>query len=150
MNDIIQQTTRWFELAHGDAKGSKRTVQLGVHFEEVAEMLAELVSRDQKAVELINDAEVALDRLSHYLKDNSSSVHIYPASGIGLLDSLCDQAVTLAGVAYDYGYKFPQALREVNRSNFSKFVDGLPVFNETGKVMKGAGYTPPNLDAYIA
>ena len=137
-------------MAHGDAKVGKRTVQLGVHFEEVAEMLAELVSRDQKAVELINDAEVALDRLSHYLKDNSSSVHIYPASDIGLLDSLCDQAVTLAGVAYDYGYKFPQALREVNRSNFSKFVDGLPVFNETGKVMKGAGYTPPNLDAYIA
>lgn len=150
MNDIIQQTTRWFELAHGDAKVGKRTVQLGVHFEEVSEMLAELVTKDQKASELINDAEVALDRLAHYLKDNSSSVFVYPASDAGLLDSLCDQAVTLAGVAYDYGYKFPQALREVNRSNFSKFVDGVPVFNETGKVMKGAGYTPPNLDAYIA
>lgn len=150
MNDIIQQTTRWFELAHGDAKVGKRTVQLGVHFEEVSEMLTELITKDQKASELINDAEVALDRLAHYLKDNSSSVFVYPTSDAGLLDSLCDQAVTLAGVAYDYGYKFPQALREVNRSNFSKFVDGVPVFNESGKVMKGAGYTPPNLDAYIA
>lgn len=150
MNDIIQQTTRWFELAHGDAKNSKRTVQLGVHFEEVAEMLGALVSKDDQALALIRKAEDALVQLSEYLKTNSKTTHIYPHSGNLLLDSLCDQAVTLAGVAYDYGYKFPQALREVNRSNFSKFVDGLPVFNETGKVMKGAGYTPPNLDAYIA
>ena len=150
MNDIIQQTTRWFELAHGDAKGSKRTVQLGVHFEEVAEMLGALVSKDNQALALIREAENALVQLSEYLKENSKTTHIYPHSDNLLLDALCDQAVTLAGVAYDYGYKFPQALREVNRSNFSKFVDGLPVFNETGKVMKGAGYTPPNLDAYIA
>ena len=150
MNDIIQQTTRWFELAHGDAKGSKRTVQLGVHFEEVAEMLGALVSKDNQALALIREAENALVQLSEYLKENSKTTHIYPHSDNLLLDALCDQAVTLAGVAYDFGYKFPQALREVNRSNFSKFVDGLPVFNETGKVMKGAGYTPPNLDAYIA
>ena len=150
MNDIIQQTTRWFEMAHGDAKVGKRTVQLGVHFEEVAEMLGALVSKDNQALALIREAENALVQLSEYLKENSKTTHIYPHSDNLLLDSLCDQAVTLAGVAYDYGYKFPQALREVNRSNFSKFVDGLPVFNETGKVMKGAGYTPPNLDAYIA
>ncbi|MEG0589980.1 hypothetical protein [Aurantimicrobium sp.] len=150
MNDIIQQTTRWFEMAHSDAKVGKRTVQLGVHFEEVAEMLGALVSKDNQALALIREAENALVQLSEYLKENSKTTHIYPHSDNLLLDALCDQAVTLAGVAYDYGYKFPQALREVNRSNFSKFVDGLPVFNETGKVMKGAGYTPPNLDAYIA
>ena len=150
MNDIIQQTTRWFEMAHGDAKVGKRTVQLGVHFEEVAEMLGALVSKDDQALALIRKAENTLVQLSEYLKENSKTTHIYPHSDNLLLDALCDQAVTLAGVAYDYGYKFPQALREVNRSNFSKFVDGLPVFNETGKVMKGAGYTPPNLDAYIA
>ena len=150
MNDTITQTTHWFELAHADQGHQKRTVQLGVHFEEVAEMLGALVSKDNQALALIREAENALVQLSEYLKENSKTTHIYPHSDNLLLDSLCDQAVTLAGVAYDYGYKFPQALREVNRSNFSKFVDGLPVFNETGKVMKGAGYTPPNLDAYIA
>lgn len=150
MNDIITQTTHWFELAHADQGHQKRTVQLGVHFEEVAEMLGALVSKDNQALALIREAENALVQLSEYLKENSKTTHIYPHSDNLLLDSLCDQAVTLAGVAYDYGYKFPQALHEVNRSNFSKFVDGLPVFNETGKVMKGAGYTPPNLDAYIA
>ena len=150
MNDIIQQTTRWFELAHGDAKVGKRTVQLGVHFEEVAEMLAALEARDHSTQIMIEQAQDYLNNLAEHLKTNSSTVFVYSKNDNLLLDSLCDQAVTLAGVAYDYGYKFPQALREVNRSNFSKFVDGIPVFNESGKVMKGAGYTPPNLDAYIA
>ena len=149
MNDIIQQTTRWFELAHGDAKVSKRTVQLGVHFEEVGEMLGMLVSKDAKALELIRKAEESVVTLAEYLKNNSKTVHVYPHNGIGLLDSLCDQAVTLAGVAYDYGYKFPQALCEVNRSNFSKFVNGVPVFDENGKIKKGPDYTPPNLVSYV-
>lgn len=36
----------------------------------------------------------------------------------------------------------PGALAEVNRSNYSKFEDGEPVFNENMKVMKGKDYTP--------
>ena len=149
MNDIITQTTHWFELAHADQGHQKRTVQLGVHFEEVAEMLGALVSKDNQALALIREAENALVQLSEYLKENSKTTRIYPHSDNLLLDSLCDQAVTLAGVAYDYGYKFPQALHEVNRSNFSKFVNGAPVFDENGKIKKGPDYTPPNLISYI-
>ena len=149
MNDIIMQTTHWFELAHADQGHQKRTVQLGVHFEEVAEMLGALVSKDNQALALIREAENALVQLSEYLKENSKTTRIYPHSDNLLLDSLCDQAVTLAGVAYDYGYKFPQALREVNRSNFSKFVNGAPVFDENGKIKKGPDYTSPNLISYV-
>ena len=149
MNDIITQTTRWFELAHGDARASKRTVQLGVHFEEVSEMLDALDTKDQTAHDLIRKAQKAVSDLADHLKRNSSTTFVYPSSDHLLLDSLCDQAVTLAGVAYDYGYKLPQALREVNRSNFSKFVDGLPVFDGNGKVTKGANYSPPNLTPYV-
>ena len=149
MNDIITQTTHWFELAHADQGHQKRTVQLGVHFEEVGEMLGMLVSKDTEALNLIRKAEEAVVTLAEHLKNNSKTVHVYPHSDIGLLDSLCDQAVTLSGVAYDYGYKFPQALREVNRSNFSKFVNGAPVFDENGKIKKGPDYTPPNLVSYV-
>lgn len=149
MNDIITQTTRWFELAHGDARASKIVVQLGVHFEEVGEMVDALVTKDPTAQELLDQASKALTALATHLKQNSKTTFVYPEQDHLLLDSLCDQAVTLAGVAYDYGYKFPLALREVNRSNFSKFVDGLPVFDENGKVKKGPLYSPPNLDAYV-
>lgn len=147
MNDIITQTTRWFEFAHGDQGHQKRTVQLGVHFEEVVEMLAAIKSEDIHAEVLLASAQAAMASLSQYLKANSKTVHI-KADRTLLLDSLCDQTVTAAGVAYDYGFQFPQALREVNRSNFSKFVNGAPVFDENGKIKKGPDYTPPNLVGY--
>lgn len=147
MNDIITQTTRWFELAHADQGHQKRTVQLGVHFEEVGEMLAALKSGDYGTSVLLADAQESMEALARHLKQNSKTVHIN-AERVLLLDSLCDQAVTAAGVAYDFGFKYPQALREVNRSNFSKFVNGAPVFDENGKIKKGPDYTPPNLVGY--
>ena len=147
MNDIITQTTRWFELAHADQGHQKRTVQLGVHFEEVGEMLAALKSGDFDTSVLLDEAQIAMETLAAHLKQNSKTVHIN-AERVLLLDSLCDQAVTAAGVAYDFGFKFPQALREVNRSNFSKFVNGAPVFDENGKIKKGPDYSPPNLISY--
>ena len=148
MNDIITQTTRWFELAHADQGHQKRTVQLGVHFEEVSEMLTALSSSDPVTNTLLDQAQESLEALAAHLKQNSKTVHIN-AERILLLDSLCDQTVTATGVAYDFGYKFPQALREVNRSNFSKFVNGAPVFDENGKIKKGPDYTPPNLISYV-
>lgn len=147
MNDIITQTTRWFELAHADQGHQKRTVQLGVHFEEVSEMLAAISSDDKTTQILISNAKDYMEILAQHLKDNSKTVHI-KAERVLLLDSLCDQAVTAAGVAYDFGFKYPQALREVNRSNFSKFVNGAPVFDENGKIKKGPDYSPPNLVSY--
>ena len=147
MTDIITQTTRWFELAHADQGYQKRTVQLGVHFEEVGEMLAALKSGDYGTSVLLAEAQTAMEALALHLKQNSKTVRIN-AERVLLLDSLCDQAVTAAGVAYDFGFKYPQALREVNRSNFSKFVNGAPVFDENGKIKKGPDYSPPNLISY--
>lgn len=38
---------------------------------------------------------------------------------------------------------------EVDRSNWSKFVDGKPVFNEQGKIAKPESYSPPNLVEFV-
>ena len=68
--------------------------------------------------------------------------------GKELLDALCDQIVTAVGVAHMFGMNIEGAMDEVNRSNFSKFVDGKPVFNEHGKIIKGPNYTPPDLTGF--
>ena len=68
---------------------------------------------------------------------------------VELLDALCDQVVTAVGVAYMMGMDIEGALAEVNRSNWSKFEGGVPVFNEQGKIAKGVEYTPPELSDYI-
>jgi predicted HAD superfamily Cof-like phosphohydrolase len=70
-------------------------------------------------------------------------------SKIELLDSLADQIVTAIGVAHMFGFDISGALAEVNRSNFSKFEDGKPVFDANGKITKGKNYTPPELTPYI-
>lgn len=71
-------------------------------------------------------------------------------SSIEELDAIADIIVTLVGYAYMSNYDLQGALAEVNRSNFSKFEDGQPLFDSTGKIKKGRDYTPPNLEPFIA
>ena len=66
-----------------------------------------------------------------------------------MLDSLCDQIVTATGVAHMFGMDIQGALNEVNRSNWSKFVDGKPVFDINGKIAKPATYSKPDLSAFV-
>jgi hypothetical protein len=47
------------------------------------------------------------------------------------------------------GYDLTGALAEVDGSNYSKFEDGVPVFNEQGKIRKGKGFYQPNLKPFI-
>lgn len=44
---------------------------------------------------------------------------------------------------------FNEAFHRVHKSNMSKLVDGKPVYNEDGKVVKGPNYKPPNLGDLI-
>nr|DAE07514.1 MAG TPA: NTP-PPase-like protein [Podoviridae sp. ctnCN2] len=46
------------------------------------------------------------------------------------------------------GYDLHAALEVVNASNWSKFEDGQPVFDEQGKIQKGKNYRAPSLEAF--
>ena len=66
-----------------------------------------------------------------------------------LLDGLIDRQVTGLGLGYMLKMNMVAAANEVNRSTFSKFENGKPVFNDNGKIKKGANYTPPQLQEFI-
>ena len=53
------------------------------------------------------------------------------------------------GVAQGHGWDIMGALAEANRSNWSKFVDGCPVFDANGKIAKPASYSPPELSPFV-
>lgn len=145
---MIENTKKWFEVAAPHPTDTSRTVQTGCHFEEVMENLEAIDCYHIPSTEdLIQDAYVALRKLSEHLKE--SHVKLSVDDPVEHLDSLCDQIVTAVGVAHMYGYDIIGALNEVNRSNFSKFVNGEPVLNEHGKIAKGADYTPPNLEPFV-
>jgi NTP pyrophosphatase (non-canonical NTP hydrolase) len=132
----------WFERAVPNPTDKNRAVQIGVHFEEVAEM-AEAIREDKVHEKLAYIADFH-KRLNQGFATDDPLVNRKE-----LLDSLCDQIVTAVGVAHMFGMDIAGALSEVNRSNWSKFIDGQPVFNEHGKIAKGPEYTPPNLDSFL-
>ncbi len=141
----LEKTLIWHQTAVPFPTEDTACVQIGCHYEEVGEMLESLVD-DNASMNLID--------LSREYKEKASDHVSYLAfmsveDKVELLDSLVDQIVTAAGVAHHLGFDLLGALDEVNRSNFSKFEDGKPVFDENGKIAKGKDYSKPNLLPYI-
>jgi len=65
-------------------------------------------------------------------------------------DALTDILYVTYGAGYAYGINLDKCFKEVQRANMSKLgVDGKPIFNEKGKVMKGPNYTAPNLKKFV-
>lgn len=122
---------------------------MGCHLEEVIEMLVELVPNNPENSEKLTKAIGALTVLSDLMKSDGEAFEVIPECRLAVLDSLADQIVTATGIGVFLGMNVPGALDEVNRSNYSKFENGEPVFNENMKVMKGKDYTPPDLSKFI-
>ena len=65
-------------------------------------------------------------------------------------DALTDILYVTYGAGYAYGIDLDKCFKEVQRANMSKLGnDGKPIYNENGKVMKGPGYTKPNLKQFV-
>ena len=141
---MIHSIKEWFKAAKPNPSTADACVQIGCHYEEVSEMSASL--NDDVDYELADTAVLYKIKHSEYigvLEELSADARVE------LLDALCDQIVTAVGAAYMMGMDIEGALAEVNRSNWSKFEGGVPVFNEHGKIAKGVEFTPPELSDYI-
>ena len=67
-----------------------------------------------------------------------------------IADALTDILYVTYGAGYAYGLDLDQCFKEVQRANMSKLdKDGKPIYNESGKVMKGPNYTKPNLKQFV-
>ena len=65
-------------------------------------------------------------------------------------DALTDILYVTQGAVHAFGINLDNCFEEVQKSNMSKLgEDGKPIFNESGKVMKGPGYFKPNLSKFI-
>ena len=142
---MIHSIKAWFQAAKPNPSTADACVQIGCHYEEVSEMGAALCD-DDVACEL---ADTALLYKMNNICYIDAIEELNADARVELLDALCDQIVTAVGVAYMMGMDIEGALAEVNRSNWSKFKGGVPVFNAQGKIAKGAEYTPPELSDYI-
>lgn len=145
----LDDTIGWFKEAVPNVSKTTLGVQMGVHFEEVSEMVEQIAGGNQDAAMLIMQAHTALVNLANSMKADPGLYEVYPEDRQEILDALCDQAVTGAGTAYMLGFDFTAALAEVNRSNYSKFVDGKAIFTEQGKIAKGPDFFRPDLAQFV-
>jgi hypothetical protein len=141
--DSVQEITNWFKLAKPKPTHKDTCTQMGVHFEEVAEMADSI--RAHNSAEIINE----MGNLLKSALPQSAESYLNNANHLELLDSLCDQIVTAVGVGYMMDFDMLGALCEVIRSNNSKMVDGKFIFDDNGKIMKPDTYSEPDLIPYL-
>ena len=69
---------------------------------------------------------------------------------IEVADALTDILYVTYGAGHAFGIDLDKCFDEVQNSNMSKLdLNGKPIYNDAGKVMKGPNYFKPNLSKFI-
>ena len=65
-------------------------------------------------------------------------------------DALTDILYVTYGAGHAFGINLDKCFEEVQNSNMSKLdKNGKPIYNESGKVMKGPNYFKPDLSKFV-
>lgn len=145
-NTDVCDIVEWHHRARPEPSARDFDVQLGCHFEEIAEMVKDMTLTHVDFGPMAgknSHVYATLVLMADFLKKGHVSATV--EDRVKVLDSLADQIVTAVGVAHCAGLDVDEALRRVNASNWSKFVDGRPVFDENGKIAKPDTYRAPDL-----
>ena len=66
-------------------------------------------------------------------------------------DALTDILYVTYGAGHAFGINLDKCFHEVQNSNMSKLgSDGKPIYNDSGKVMKGPDYFKPDLSKFLS
>tara|TARA_B100000315_G_C14211176_1_gene422121 strand:- start:43 stop:414 length:372 start_codon:yes stop_codon:yes gene_type:complete len=97
---------------------------------------------DEKIIQLrFNLIKEELDEFEQAIKDKNLEE---------VADALTDLLYVTYGAGHAFGIDLDKCFDEVQRSNMSKLgLDGKPIYNEYGKVMKGPNFTKPDLKHFI-
>ena len=120
------------------------------NFEKVAQFMKtfeqEVQTRSSLSTNKINDLRVnliqeELDELKEAIKNNDI---------IEVADALTDILYVTYGAGHAFGVNLDKCFDEVQKSNMSKLDEnGKPIYNESGKVMKGPKYFKPDLAKFV-
>jgi predicted HAD superfamily Cof-like phosphohydrolase len=92
-------------------------------------------------------------RYSLLLEENKEYLEAVEKEDIvEIADALGDQLYIIYGTILKHGLqdKIEDVFKEIHRSNMSKLgADGRPIYREDGKILKGPGYTRPDIASII-
>jgi len=97
---------------------------------------------NEKIVQLRSDLiKEELDELNQAIKDKDIKE---------VADALTDILYVTYGAGHAFGIDLDKCFEEVQQSNMSKLgTDGKPIYNDSGKVMKGPNYFKPDLSKFL-
>lgn len=133
----------WHRRARPNPDADALRVSLGVHLEEIAEMLDTLAANPTAERSFI-DLKIYVKGFAEGLKRGEVTMGITDRKEF--LDSLADQVVTAVGVGHCANMDVPTACERVDNSNWTKVVDGKFIRDTHGKIMKPTSYVPPDLE----
>ena len=105
----------------------------------------EVKSKAELSNDKINELRISLikeelEELKKAIKDNDI---------LEVADALTDILYVAYGAGHAFGINLDKCFNEVQESNMSKLgSDGKPIYNESGKVMKGPNYFKPHLNLF--
>ena len=92
--------------------------------------------------------QLRIDLISEELEELKNA--ITSKDLLEVADALTDILYVTYGAGHAFGINLDKCFDEVQNSNMSKLgADGKPIYNESGKVMKGPDYFKPDLSKFL-
>ena len=147
LNKIIE----WFKTCYPKVTPEVASIQYGCLVEEIGETM--VLTQDLEYTSDFNaqvlDVGFVARNYKYQRPENVEFLQaLEPTDRTEHLDGLVDIIWTAVTSGTAMGYDMQGALDEVIRSNYSKFENGQPVFDENGKVAKGKDYMKPDLHRF--
>ena len=93
--------------------------------------------------------QLRLDLISEELEELKNAMESKDL--LEVADALTDILYVTYGAGHAFGINLDKCFNEVQNSNMSKLGNnGKPIYNESGKVMKGPDYFKPDLSKFLS
>ena len=121
------------------------------NFEKVGIFMKTFGQDDKTKAELSNNKinELRISLINEELEELKKAIEDNDI--LEVADALTDILYVAYGAGHAFGINLDKCFNEVQESNMSKLgSDGKPIYNESGKVMKGSNYFKPDLSKYVS
>ena len=137
-------------LQSQDSKEREKIMIEGTNFELVGDFMQAFGQsvEEQPTWPDFNTRELRVDLIQEEVDELVEA--IANKDMVEIADALADILYVVYGAGHSFGIDLDECFTEVHASNMSKLGDdGTPVKAENGKVMKGPGFFPPDLESIL-
>jgi hypothetical protein len=134
----------WHSRARPEPTDEHFQAQLACHLEEMGEMVQELDSDHELLSMIFFRINKELSRATALMRSKMATAYIKDRENF--LREMTDQIVTSVGVCHTAKMDIVEAVSRINAANWSKYDhEGNPIFDASGKIIKGPNYVKATL-----